>query len=99
MIVGKTEKVVKGDRASRPKIPVILVSWIYGFESVGNATTRNCIYLLDTTRDSPQNHRNFSNSFRLQGAGMEKVARRYTGCGLHFYAECPDLIGTWCPLE
>ena len=52
-------------------------------EQFGNTTTRNCIYLLDTTRDSPQNQRNFSNSFLVQGAGMEKFGRRLSGCGLY----------------
>lgn len=65
MIVGKQEKVVKGDCSISRKIPKIrFYAWKGSWFS--NTTTRNCIYLLDTTRDSPQNHRNFSNSFLVQ---------------------------------
>jgi len=46
--------------------------------------TRDCILGLDTTRDSPQNPCNFSTSFLVQGARVEKRAHRSRGCWLYF---------------
>ena len=57
--------------------------------AIRNTTTRDCILGLDTTRDSPQNPCNFSASFLVQGARVEKGAHRSRGCWLYFALNAP----------
>jgi hypothetical protein len=53
------------------------------FCAIRNATTTDCIFPLDTTRDWPQNPCNFSTSFLVQGSSVGKSVRRSSGCGLY----------------
>ena len=60
---------------------------------VSNPTTRNCIFLLDTTRDSPQNSRNFSFSFRSRGPeGNSASFQREETCSICLVGQCNALI-------
>src|SRR6267142_3672727 len=61
--------------------------------AIRNTTTRDCILGLDTTRDSPQNPCNFSVSFLVQGARVEKGAHRSRGCWLYFTLNAPARPG------
>src|ERR1700758_3231812 len=56
---------------------------------LSNPTTRNCIFLLDTTRDSPQNSRNFSFSFRSRGPeGNSASFQREETCSICLVGQC-----------
>jgi hypothetical protein len=63
--------------------------------SVCNPTTRNCIFLLDITRDSPQNSGNFSDGFRPRGPGQERsrvVPEGGETCSICRVGPCSALI-------